>query len=592
MLADPADGSTLWETDYNALITGLTVTDSMALVLADNPGLAMSEVQLANPDGTVTTEQTNPYPEQTSPQIYGYFLDTGLTFQEPEDPTAYNAHGKTWISDAGTLPFVSLTEGPDGPIAISESGRLTFFGLENPLVQAVVDLPGALPNQVSADDAAVYVSLENGSVTAIAPVLVPQEPQDVSPTPNIDWTMPLAGSLVDFGGMAYGEGLVYRLIDAGAGPQIEVTFASTGQSSWTLRFDWSTAQIVADTGPTDYLPNGVRSGSGNIFAVDAENRLFALAGTSGTVNWQIDFEQPVVSMLLDNETLYVWDESGTMTALNSADGSTLWSTSSGSTGGSQSNELGMPIPVATSTVVTMVDAQGALHGFDRTSGELLWSTPGFDGTNTRLVHQGPADAGQQEWFVALTAHGEPDANGNFEQVLSGVLAQTGERRWDDYISGPLVPPVATNETMVFAIGNEGMTGKAVTPSDPIVDGESHNYYVWTGTGEAAPAGGGERLFAFDVDTGQIVWIRTTAAGGFTSLSTTFPNSGSLTAVTTDGLLVRPARDNGSIDGEPAQLGGPVIAILSSGETGAIGSFATLADGTLVAFGGIPFSQQG
>ena len=159
-------------------------------------------------------------------------------------------------------------------------------------------------------------------------------------------------------------------------------------------------------------------------------------------------------------------------------------------------------------------------------------------------------------------------------------------------TGPLVQPVATNETMVFVIGNEAMTGKAVTPSDPIVDGESHNHYVWTGSGQAAPAGGGQRLFAFDADTGQIVWIRTTAAGGFVDLSTTFPNSGSLTAVTTDGLLVSPNRSDGSIDGEPAQLGGPVIAILSSGETGAIGSFATLADGTLVAFGGIPFSQQG
>ena len=206
------------------------------------------------------------------------------------------------------------------------------------MVQAVVSLPGALPDQVLADETAVYVSLENGAVTAIAPALAAQDPQELSRTPTIDWMMPLAGSLVDFGGMTYGEGLVFRLIDAGAGQQIEATFASTGQPSWTLPFDWSTAQIVADTGPTQYSPNGIRSGSGNIFAVDAENRLFGLAGNTGTVNWQIGFEQPVVSMLLDSGTLYVWDESGTMTALNPVDGSILWATSSGSTGGSQSNE--------------------------------------------------------------------------------------------------------------------------------------------------------------------------------------------------------------------------------------------------------------
>ncbi len=582
MLVDPADGSTLWETDYNALVTGLTVTDSMALILADNVGMAYS-----------ATEEGYQYPEKTSPQIYGYDLATGQMHISSEgDPSDYNWSGQSWVTDQGTSPYVALATGPTGPFAISDSGQLDFFSIESPLVQAVASLPGVLPNEVATDDTAVYASTNDGTVTAIAPELAGLEPQSLTPNGNLDWSLPPAGTLVDFGGMAYSEGLVYRLIDVGAGPHIEATFASTGQPSWTLPFDWSTAQIVADTGSTEYHPNAIRSGSGNIFAVDAGNRLFALAGTSGTVNWQIDFEQPVVSMLFDNGTLYVWDESGTMTALNSADGSILWATSSGSTGGTQVNELGMPIPVATGTVVAMVDAQGTLHGFDRTSGELLWSTPGFDGTNTRLVHQGLADAGQQEWFVALTAHGAPDANGNFEMVVSGMLAPTGERRWDDYAQGPLVQPVATDENKVFIVGNEAMTGKAVTPSDPIVDGESPNHYVWTGSGETAPVGGGQRIFAVDVDTGQIVWIRTTASGGFTSLSTTFPNSGSLAAVTTDGLLVSPSRGNGSIGGEPTQLGGPVLAILSSGETGAIGSFATLADGTLVAFGGIPFSQQG
>lgn len=63
-------------------------------------------------------------------------------------------------------------------------------------------------------------------------------------------------------------------------------------------------------------------------------------------------------------------------------------------------------------------------------------------------------------------------------------------------------------------------------------------------------------------------------------------------MTTDGLLISPNQGNGAIDGAPTDLGGPVLAFTSSGETGAIGSFATLSDGTLVAFGGAPFSQQG
>jgi len=122
MVADPATAAVVWQKDYNALVTGLTVTDTMALVLADNPGLAMTEpVRLVDGEGTVTTTDPNPYPEQTSPYIYGYVLDSGQLFQEPEDPTAWNAHGATWIADPGIPPFVALARGTDGPIGISDS---------------------------------------------------------------------------------------------------------------------------------------------------------------------------------------------------------------------------------------------------------------------------------------------------------------------------------------------------------------------------------------------------------------------------------------------------------------------------------------
>ncbi len=593
---DPQQGATRWETEYNALVTGLTVTDTMALVLADNGGLAISEVQLVDPEGTATTKKTNPYPEQTSPYISGYFLDTGMPFQEPEDPTAWNATGKTWIADPGNPPFVALAQGSNGPVAISESGQLTFFTTENSLVQAMVDLPGALPDQIAADPTALYVSQDNGTVVALAPEFAGFEQQTYSDS-RIDWSMPIDGQLVDFGGMAYSNGLVYRLIDTGSGPQIEATYAATGQPAWTLPFAWSTDQLVADPGPDQHDPAQTWTGSGNIFAVDAENQMIAIDGATGTLAWQHAFAYPVAALVYDADTLYIWDESGTMTALLPQDGTLLWSTASGASGasaGTQSNELGMPIPALTRTVVAMVDANGTLHGFDKELGTLLWSTPGFDGTNTRLVRQGDAAWDQTEIFVVVSATGPQRDDGGFDIVVSGVLAKSGERRWDSSLQGPLVQPVNTDETLVVVTGDQLLTGKNVpTDGTPIVDGESYNHYDWTSTGEPAPEGGGNRLFALDAESGQIVWIRTTASGGFTDLSTKFPTgSGTLYAVTSDGLLISPSRGNGALDGEPAALGGPVLAIAPSGETGAIGSFATLADGTLVAFGGTPFSQQG
>jgi hypothetical protein len=154
--------------------------------------------------------------------------------------------------------------------------------------------------------------------------------------------------------------------------------------------------------------------------------------------------------------------------------------------------------------------------------------------------------------------------------------------------------VLTDETFVLMIGNQAMTGKAVTPSDPVVDAESPNHYVWVGSGASTDSDepGGPRLFAIDIPTGQIVWIRTSASADFTGFVDD-PMWRTGRALTANGELVSPAGGTGHIDGAPLDLGAPVLmAIAPTGPMSAIGSFATLSDGTLVAFGGIPFSQQG
>ena len=335
-------------------LTGLAVTDTMALVLADNPGLAMTDPMDVTVDGTPTTLEPNPYPEQTSPYIYGYDLETGQMHFTPDPNQEGTSHG--WVADPGIPPFVALAQGTDGPIGISGSGRLSFFNTENPLVQAVVDLPGLIPASVLSDGPNVYASEDDGTLAAVAPVLADLQTNPVTRSGSLDWTVPLDGTLTDFGGMTYGNGLVYRLIETSAGRELQAIYAITGQPAWTLPFDWSTDQIVADPGPSQHEQNPNWTGSGNVFAVDSQNRLIALDST-GTLSWQAAFEQPVISMVFDVGTLFVWDESGTMTALNAADGSVLWATSSGSAGGSQTNEYGMPVPVTTKTAVAMVDAE-------------------------------------------------------------------------------------------------------------------------------------------------------------------------------------------------------------------------------------------
>ena len=170
--------------------------------------------------------------------------------------------------------------------------------------------------------------------------------------------------------------------------------------------------------------------------------------------------------------------------------------------------------------------QERVIALDAETGKLLWSTPGFDGINSRIVRQGNAEYDQTEVFVVVSATGPAQDDGAFEQSVTGVLAATGERIWDNAMQGPLVQPVNNDEDKVVVTANQLLTGKNVpADSTPIVDGESFNHYNWTSTDEAIPEGGGQRLFALQADTGEIVWIRTTAAGGFTDLATKFPTGG-------------------------------------------------------------------
>jgi hypothetical protein len=76
-----------------------------------------------------------------------------------------------------------------------------------------------------------------------------------------------------------------------------------------------------------------------------------------------------------------------------------------------------------------------------------------------------------------------------------------------------------------------------------------------------------------------------------ALVTTFPGSGALFAVTSDGHVIQLQRESGGIMPEPIYIGRDVRAVTSGGSTEA-GYFVTLLDGTLRAFGAVPASEQG
>jgi outer membrane protein assembly factor BamB len=442
-----------------------------------------------------------------------------------------------------------------------------------------------------------------------------------SPPPASDviaWQRDLpAIQFADFGGMALADGLVYRLITIDAQLEndsfegVEAIRADTGEIAWRYVSHWNRYR-------------GLAADDAGVYFISSPDRIDALDANGGDPRWSRQLDERIISIALADGVLFAWDESNTMTAIDVTDGRVVWETASGDSTKPEATEDGYVLsllqPAVGTTNVAIISANGALYAFDRKTGEVAWSTPGFDPVRSYVTVT-------DDVLFALT-HAEPAPDEvkipDEPMIGTGIDLDDGSVMWAMSVSGPLTQPVAPGGTEQFhliaddvgplpdasALGTPGNAPVGTEPTiTPIVDSAAAGG-IWP-THTAAPRDGassdeqgssvygdppgsdpgGDNVYGIDAQTGHVVWIRSSATGvGFALLATSSTSSEGIWALTYDGQVVRLAGEYGGFLGVPISVGLPITSVVvGSPEQGII---AEVRGGTLVAFGGRPSSEQG
>jgi outer membrane protein assembly factor BamB len=552
---DPAEGEVLWEQPILSPSPSIAVSDSTVFVVADTP--------FQHPEAATEDRSGTPL------RVFGLDLATGEML---------------WVSDQGGVPYTSVsTYAPDQSLvlAISDKGRMTSLSATDGTTVGIHDLGHTIVGPVTGDSDGVFPTLVDGSLLRLDPDVLDgttgiQANQEIAEDSVIDWTLPLSmkdGRFVELGGMTFANGIVYRLIETADSRSVQAVYGQTGALAWQVPIEWSDAGISAD--------------ASGVYLVDQGNQVVALDPFTGEQLWsEFVSEVGVTGFVLDGQKLYASIETNGMAALDTADGSLIWGTPTGDAGRPDPYNVPPTAPIMADGTLVMISTSGTLLAFDPESGEILWSKPGFDSIAAGLAYQ-PG--------IVFVLRDDARPNDGAESMTGTALdLETGDVKWTIELEGPLYQPVATNETIFYVIANEvAAHSEAAAKHEPIVDADGPSPGSWTGSQAAdeEPYIGGTHVFGLDAATGEVLWSRSSVAGGFIQLQTGCPNSCGLTAITSDGYNVGLNREDGSISGNPPQFEGEPVQVISGG-SGEFGDFATLADGALVAFGQVPFREQG
>jgi hypothetical protein len=433
------------------------------------------------------------------------------------------------------------------------------------------------PTPTAANGAAVTETSEAVGAQASPPVLT-----------EADWTYAPQGNVQRIGSMAFANGTLFRLIETDAFTGIESLDGVEGTPGWTRDTAWESRGLAA----TD----------DGLYFVSAPGTLTSISALDGGDRWSIDLPGTIVGFTLEGDVLYVWDETATMTAVRTSDGSTIWQKATGDPGGAQNaaDPATQPeiAPVVgwegEAQIVAMVSANGNLNLFSKETGDIMGSLTGFDPVNTRI-----SILLERNLFVlSQRVPGDPSSG------LRGYGINLDMVRvdWEIDIDGGLTQPsvYGSDGGMVYVIGDDARTPGAdlFNAPTPRVDYDSGRN-PWTADvpmqQESGDGTGGMRVYGINAFTGDIVWITTSKAGPFVMLNRGCHNSCGLEAITSDGIVVDINRGAGGVDGVPFNLSAPVLEITNGGSApdgSRYSDFVTLNDGSIVAFGYVPFSEMG
>ncbi len=204
-------------------------------------------------------------------------------------------------------------------------------------------------------------------VTGHEPTVVPAVP----PAFGALWsTTPPEGGTLDYGSMASSGTTIYRQLATPSFIGIEAIDAASGGVLWSHDADWSRMIAADELGVYYYVQAQSEGRSGRVNALD----------TNGALRWRADLQADPRSLNAVDGVLYIADVAGVTTAIDTADGSQLWTyTDASMNSGDQPSSVlvrdgGTPV-VLSDAVATLTD-DGEVVLLDRKTGAVRWSVPG------------------------------------------------------------------------------------------------------------------------------------------------------------------------------------------------------------------------
>lgn len=329
----------------------------------------------------------------------------------------------------------------------------------------------------------------------------------------------LIANIVVHDGVIYGmdaQGVVYALK------------AADGTVLWTQ-----------DTTPTDAmdepLGGGVGMGGGILYATTSFGDVIALSPQDGKELWRQNLKTPIrTAPTIEGGKVYVVNISNETTALNAADGATLW-THSGIL--EPAALLGGASPAVQDDAVIITYSSGEIYALHTTNGQMLWAdtlTPTIrTDTVSGVPHirARPVIEGNQVFVVSHAGR------------MAAIDLKAGTRQWQKPISGVHTPAVAGNALFVQTKQNDVLclnrhTGAiqwvAALPALTTADKEP---IFWAGPVLV------NDLLVFTSSTGEVRFLK--ALDGQVAHRLTFNDGAFLSPVVADGTLYV-LSDNGEI----------------------------------------------
>jgi outer membrane protein assembly factor BamB len=255
----------------------------------------------------------------------------------------------------------------------------------------------------------------------------------------------------------------------------------------------------------DLVTGGLAISEGRIFAVSSYGKLAAINAKDGKTKWQQNLHEAVRSSLrVDNDKLLVVTADSQLLCFDKQYGAPLWQHRAIA---QNSGVLGTSMPIVTANAVVVSFPSGDLSALNPANGETLWSDS---------LHKTEANGKLSALFSGVDSNPIADDNllitGNLEDLTMAHNGLTGARVWELKTGLAHNPWIAGDG--LFAINNHGEMlaihkyRGVVAWQSKFATSEGRKYYgAFMLNGKLIALISEGEVFAFAPDSGKKLWMK-------------------------------------------------------------------------------------